>query len=542
MKTWRAAWRRCATRIRAPRPAATATSIRGAASRPGRAAPSLGTASRPFGRGTRWAVAATALGVGAGLVRGFPAAASQQSVRARIETLQFPALEFSPPRVSADAVSGVPVYFLEDRDLPLVTIYATFRGGAGRLPRRYYGAASALPALLRTGGTAALTPGEVDERIETMALSMSFGQGGGGASSWVNALAEHVEDAVALWGSMLRTPRFDAAEVETWRGAEIERVRRQADDPASLAFRRFNAIMYGDHPVGWSIEPSDLEPADLAPERLRFVHRAVVCPGNMALGVVGDVAWERAERMIGEMLEGWPACSDGLLDEEPKASIRSSPGVFVLHKETAQSVVIAAHATPVRRDASRTYFASRVANAILGASGLSSRISQAVRTREGLAYSASSLWTTPRRSDGLVGAVTSTKPETTLAAARLLLEVIDSLRAAAPAASEVARVAAATANGFAFNFGTSAQIVARSLAHRNLGLPADWLETYAQGIGRVTPGEAHRVFRDHVHPSRMTILLLGDTTRFDGSAAELGPVTVLEAGASPPRVSPRFRP
>lgn len=462
----------------------------------------------------------------AGLLPAFPAAA-QQSVRARIEAMKFPALDFEPPAVRAESVSGVPVFYLQDRDLPLVTIYATFKGGVRRLPRSCMGAVSALPALLRSGGAAAMSPEEVDERIEALALSMSFGQGGGGGSSRVNTLAEHVDAAVALWGSMLRAPRFDSAEVETWRGAELERVRRQADDPTSLAFRRFNAIMYGDHPVGWTMDASDLEPDDLSLERLRFVHQAVVCPQNMAFGVVGDIGWQHAERLLRDLLDDWPACSGGLLAQAPEADIRDEPGVFVLHKETEQSVIVAAHSTSLRRRASPDYFASRVANAILGASGLSSRLSQAVRTREGLSYSASSLWTTPVRSDGLVGALTRTKPETTLAAARLLLATIDSMRAAAPAESEIARVAGETANGFAFNFRSSSQVVARSLAYRNQGLPDDWLQVYAEGIARVTPAAVHRVFREHVDPARMTILLVGDTTRFDGSPSALGPVAIL---------------
>lgn len=477
-------------------------------------------------RGRRRAASWAAAGLAAGLLSPLPAAA-QQSVRAQIEAMRFPALDFDPPAVRTESVSGVPVFFLQDRDLPLVTFYATFKGGASRLPRSYLGAVSALPALLRSGGAGTAPPAEVDERIEALALSMSFGQGGGGGSSWVNTLAENVDEAVSLWGSMLRAPRFDSAEVETWRGAELERVRRQADDPTSLAYRRFNAIMYGDHPVGWATEASDLEPDDLSPERLRFVHRAVVCPENMAFGVVGDIGWARAERLIADMLGDWPSCSGNLLAQAPEADIRDEPGVFVLHKETEQTVIVAAHSTPLRRRASPDYFASRVANAILGASGLSSRLSQEVRTREGLSYSASSLWTTPLRDDGLVGALTSTKPETTLAAARLLLATIDSMRAAPPSESEVARVADETANGFAFNFRSSSQIVARSLAYRNQGLPEDWLEVYAAGVARVTPAAVHRVFREHVDPARMTILLLGDTTRFDGSPSELGPVEIV---------------
>ena len=474
---------------------------------------------------------------------------AQDSVRERIARLDFPELRFRRLEPDERSVRGVPVFFLEDSELPLVTFYATFEGGVRHFPRDYFAAASAMPGLLRTGGTLTMPPDSVDERIELMALAMSFGQGGGSASSWVNTLSGQVDDAVRIWAEMLRSPRFDSAQVELWRSSEVERVRRRRDDPASLAFGRFNRIMYGEHPVGWQMGPADLEPADLAEERLRYVHEAVVCPDNMVLGVTGDVSWGRARALLDEMLADWPPCS-GNLQEDPRPAIRSEPGVFVLHREIEQSVVVMAHSTSVRQGDNSGYFASRIGNAILGASGLSSRLSTEVRTREGLAYSASSIWTTSRRDDGLAGALTRTKPESTLAATRLLLAAIDSMRTAPPARAEVLHVVDEVVNGFVFNFRTPFQIVARGMTYRRLDLPSDWLERYVDGIQDVTPAAVLRVFQREVDPTRMILLLVGDTTRFDGSPSELGEVTVLEdepegagvipPGASTPRERPRF--
>lgn len=475
---------------------------------------------------------------------------SQDSVRERIAGLRFPDLRFRRVEPKVESVRGVPVYFLEDRELPLVTVYASFEGGVRHFPRDYFAAASAMPGLLRTGGTLALPPDSVDARIELMALAMSFGQGGGSASSWVNTLSAQVDDAVRLWADMLRNPRFDSAQVELWRGSEIERIRRRRDDPASLAFGRFNRIMYGEHPVGWEMGAADLEPADLAEARLRYVHAAVVCPENMVLGVTGDVSWQRVRGLLNAMLADWPACSGNLRDD-PSPAIRQEPGVFVLHREIEQSVVVMAHATSVRQGDNEGYFASRIGNAILGASGLSSRLASVLRTREGLAYSASSIWTTSRRDDGLAGALTRTRPESTLAATRLLLAAVDSMRTSPPARAEVAHAVDEVVNGFVFNFRTPFQIVARGMAYRRLDLPPDWLERYLDGIRDVTPAAVRRVFGREVDPARMTILLVGDTTRFDGSPSELGPVTVLAdepadrdvtpPTASSPRERPRFR-
>ena len=463
----------------------------------------------------------------------------QVSVRDRIAALEFPEIRFTHSEPRIETVRDVPVYYVHDGELPLVTFYATFDGGVRNFPRDDLAAVTAMPNLLRTGGTLLLPPDSVDEQIEVMALAMSFGQGGGAASSWVNSLADSIDEAVRLWASMLREPRFDSAQVERWRGTELERTRRSRDDPGSLAFSRFNRIMYGDHPVGWEMSEADLERSDLAEARLRHVHGAIFCPDNMVLGVTGDLGWDRARALIEEMLASWPPCSGEQLDD-PVPEIREGPGVFVIHREIEQSVIVMAHASRVRQGDTPDYFASRVANSILGASGFSSRLMGELRTREGLAYGASSIWTTSSGNDGIVGALTRTRPESTLEATRLILATIDSLRAAPPSQREVDLTVDEVVNGFVFNFRTPLQIISRGMAYRAMGLPGDWLERYVRGIQQVTPGAVQDVLVREVDPSRMVILLVGDTTRFDGSPAELGPLTVLEDdSAVRPAPSPR---
>ena len=479
------------------------------------------------------AVAVTASALAVVLAGGVRPASAQESVRERIAALEFPDLRFSPVKPRKETVRGVPVYFAEDRELPLVTVYATFRGGVRRFARDHFAAATAVPGLMRTGGTRDLPPDSVDARIELLALATSFGQGGGGSSSWINTLTGQLDEAVSLWADMLRWPRFDSTQVEVWRGAELERVRRRRDDPASLAFSRFNRVMYGDHPVGWEMAPSDLEPDDLSEEKLRFVHEAVICPGNMVLGIAGDITWSRASRLLEGILAEWQPCSGNLL-EDPQPDIRTEPGVFVIQKEIEQSVVVLAHSSSLRQGDTGEYFASRIANSILGASGLSSRLAAELRTRQGLTYGASSIWTTSRRDDGLVGALTRTRPGRTLAAARLLLAALDSVRTTAPDPEEVEHAIGEIVNGFVFNFRTPLQVVARGMTYESLGLPDDWLERYLDGIRDVTADDVLEVFRAEVDPARMTILLVGDTTRFDGSPSELGTVTVLSEGLQDP--------
>jgi len=103
------------------------------------------------------------------------AAAQEESVRGRLASLRFPELRFTPVEPRTETVRGVPVYFIEDTQLPLVNFYAVFKGGIRNLTRAHFAAATALPGLLRTGGTASLPPDSTAHRTESLALALSSG-------------------------------------------------------------------------------------------------------------------------------------------------------------------------------------------------------------------------------------------------------------------------------------------------------------------------------------------------------------------------------
>lgn len=474
--------------------------------------------------GIAWILAAALLPVAPSSVVGQAAPVG----RGAVDSLHFKPLSFHPPVPRVEHVDGVAVFFLEDHTLPLVNVFARFKGGYGRFPRAEYAAGTAMPSLLRYGGTTTLTPDSVDELLEYYAIQTSFGGGGESLVSSMNTLTSHLDTAVWLWGDMLRAPAFDSTQIEVWRGQEMESVRRRGDDPQLLAFTEFNRLLYGDHPVGWQMEVGDLTPAKVSPAVFRKLHDEVICPGNLTLGATGDVSWETLRPLLKRLLDQWPACAEPL-PPAPVPHIRRTPGVFVIPRKLDQSVIVMAHPTSVHIDLDPSFFAAQIGNDILGGGGFNSRLMEQVRTEEGYAYSASSLWTTPRRYDGLVGAVTRTRPESTVSAIRLILKIMEGMRDAPPTAGEVKTAVDQQVNGFVFNFADPAQIVSRRMFYLSEGLQEDWLEKYLEGIQGTTPRDVNRVFREHVHPDSMMILVVGDPDRIGRAALDsLGPVTVLD--------------
>lgn len=439
--------------------------------------------------------------------------------------LTFPPLVFQPPPVERREIHGVPVRYLHDPAFPVVDMVVSVRGGYGHLGREWYAAATALPTLLRTGGSIQQSPREVDEALETLALQLTFGSGGGSISSSLNSLTRTLDEGLAIWQELLLSPGFDSAEVEIWRGQQEDRIRRRVDDPTLLAFTEFNRILYGDHSIGWELTLADVDASRLHSGALQALHERLFCRNRMAVGVSGDITWEEVEERLAPFLAAWPTCQDELPDPLPP-EIRREAVVFLIPRDLPQTTVVMAHPTSVRLADDPRFFASRVANAILGAGGLSSRLMARLRGEEGFTYGASSLWTAPMRSDGLVGAITSTRSSSTVAATQLILQVMEEMVDTPPEAHEVDRVVDEFINGWVFNFESAAQMVSRQVSYLTSELPEDWLERYLVRLGDVTPQAVHDVFREEVRPEEMTILLVGRPEDFDLPPETLGPVRI----------------
>ncbi len=276
------------------------------------------------------------------------------------------------------------------------------------------------------------------------------------------------------------------------------------------------------------MESEDLLPERVTPERFREVHARIVCRDNLVLGLTGDAAWDEVRPWLERLVSRIRPCAEEL-PEPPTPDILRSRGVYVIEKDLEQAVVVMAHPSDVRLSDTPDYYSAMIANSILGAGGFSSRIMARVRTERGYAYGASSVWTTPREHEGIVGAITRTSPENAVAAIEVILDTMAELEAGPPTREEVETAISQVVNGFVFNFETPAQVVSRTMLYLAQDLPEDWLERYWRGVQAVTPASIQRVFSEHLRPREMTILIVGDPERIGRDAlAGLGPVTVLE--------------
>ena len=93
--------------------------------------------------------------------------------------LKYPALRpIQVPDVDTFTLpNGMKLYLLEDRELPLVNGTALVRTGNLFDPRDKVGLASLTGSVMRSGGTHARTPVQIDEQLENIAASVESGIG-----------------------------------------------------------------------------------------------------------------------------------------------------------------------------------------------------------------------------------------------------------------------------------------------------------------------------------------------------------------------------
>jgi predicted Zn-dependent peptidase len=456
--------------------------------------------------------------------------AQAQDTRAQIRSLQYAPLRFQPPSPKRVALSnGVQVFMLEDKALPTLSVQIFSKRGTAHLPDSLWGVGWQADNLLRTGGTTRLTPDSVDRLIEFYALQVNIFTDNEQSGASVAGLSRYRDQMLDLLFDVLRNPRNDTSRVRITSAQQQEQWRRRNDQPGSILGRAWAQVIEGDHPLGRSLVTPD-EIAGFTSARFRWVQERIFCPQNIVIGVSGDYDERALVAKLEAAMKGWPACAAGLR-ELPPLQYAQGPKVIYVEKDVNQTNIRMGHGGGIRVANNPEYFAAQVADFIMGGSGFTSRMLARVRSDSGFAYSAFTSWGSETDREDQFFAQAQIRAEKTVAGLKLMKDVIASMSADPPSASDVKLAQDNEVNSFVFRFETAGQIVAQQLGYQLDGLPPNWFDLYLRGIQAVTPDQVKAVTGKYLHPDRLVVLVVGKSSSFDKPLSELGEVTVLPVDA-----------
>ncbi len=436
-------------------------------------------------------------------IAGAPANAD---VPAHPRDIAFPEVQFDPP--SADdyrtELQGIPVYLAPSSELPLVTISFTFRGGDYLDPDDKVGLAALTGQLMRTGGTASLSPEELDEELAFLAADVSAGVGGSTGACTLNTLTDNLDASFELFMQMVRDPGFDAERFEVLKNQTIEAMRQRNDEPVPLLLREWEFLLFGDDtPAGRQPTIDSINAITI--DDIRAFHARMFQPGNMIIAVSGDFEPRAMLSRLSSALEGWPRGER--LPEPPENTHEFKPGVYYIEKDVPQgSVLIGLRG--IKRD-DPDAIPVQVMNDILGGSGFTSRITNRVRTDEGLAYTAGSAFRNRVHEAGDFISYYFSKVPTVALAGRTVLEEIDRIRDEAVQTDELETVKNSIIETFPRRFESSAGVLSTFVNDEWTGRDPNHWPTFRERVGSVSPEDVQRVAREYLRPDEMAMLIVG---------------------------------
>jgi len=416
--------------------------------------------------------------------------------------------------------NGMVIFLQEDHELPLVDAVARIRGGARSEPAAKVGLVDLYGEVWRTGGTKTQTGDQLDDYLEIRAAKVETGGGVDSTNISMSALKGDFDDVFKVFVDLLRNPEFRADKLDLAQQGAYDTIARSNDSPGRIVSREALKLAYGaNNPYARQQQYATV--GAVSREDLLNWHRTYVHPNNMILGIAGDFDSVAMEAKLRAAFDSW---SKGPGAVEPKIEFTpTKPGYYLVKKEDVNQSSVRLVTLGTERK-NPDYFAIEVFNEAFGG-GFSSRLTQDIRTKRGLAYSVGGGVGTAFDHPGITRMALGTKSQTTVEAIQALLDDIDDLKKHPIDADEIKKAKDSILNSFIFNLDSPDKVLRERMAYEFYGYPADFLEKYRVGIEKVTQADVARVAEKYIQRDKFAMLVVGNPADFDKPLSTFGSVT-----------------
>ncbi|CAA7624602.1 pitrilysin family protein [Magnetospirillum sp. UT-4] len=396
---------------------------------------------------------------------------------------------------------GIEAWLVQDHANPIVALSVAFRGGAAVEARP--GLANMVSGLLDEGA------GPYDSqafqgRLEDLAIDLGFEAGRDEFRGRLKTLSENRDAAFELFRLALTQARFDKEPVERIRSQILAGLARELQSPEAVAARAWFRQAFAGHPYASAVrgEPETVKAVTTA--ELKAYARTWLARDGMVIGVVGDITPEQLKPLLDSTFAALPARHPGIT--VPETAPKAPGATMVVTKDNPQSVAMFGEAGPKRDDPD--WYAAYVMNYILGGGGFSSRLTEQVREKRGLAYSVYSYLSPYDRAGLIVGGVATQNAR--------IAESLDLIRAEwrrmgeeGPSETELADAKTYLTGSFPLQLDSTAAIAGLLVAMQLDDLGIDYLDKRNGYIEAVTLADVRRVAKRLLDPARLSVVVVG---------------------------------
>ena len=433
-------------------------------------------------------------------------------IPSRPEKLKFPELKYEPPKGSdyrVELKSGPVAFLVPNRELPLISISILVRTGKYNEPKGKEGLAAMTGYLLSKGGTKSHSAEALEERLAFLAAGLSSNIGDTSGSVGVNLLSKDLEEGLAILREVLTVPRFQRDRFDLYKTQQIQSMKQRNDDSRNIERRELVRLAYGDH-FFRSQSPTKASIDSITESDLRSFHRDWFHPDNFVVSVSGDFDRKEMVLKLEKLFSDWSP-KGKTAKPVPTNKKFAKAGVYIVDKKVNQGRVDIM-LPGIMRD-NPDYYAVQIMNDILGGGGFTSRITNRVRSDEGLAYSAYSYCPGGTYFPRTFVAGYQSKSRTVLYAAQIVLEEMRKITQEEVTDKEIETAKASYIQTFPQAFETKGAIASTFASEEFTGRLSNnpnYFGSFRSKIRAVTKADVQRVAGKYLTPDKVAILIIGD--------------------------------
>ncbi len=469
-------------------------------------------------------------GAAAGVIATALLGASDTRLAAQYPTEPPPAGPVKPlpfPEVQeTELPNGIRLLLIESHELPVVSVRLSMRAGQRDDPLGRDGLAS-MTAQLLDKGTESRTAEEIAEAIESVGGSLNAGAGPDFFQVFTTVLSENVELAFDLLSDVLLRSTFPESELELARTQVLSELQLEKSDPGALASRAFLRGLYGDHPYGR--RQTEESAKAITREDVQNWASTHLRPEGALLTIAGDLTLDEATSLTTRHLGEWSGAAPRI-EYAPPPGARAT-GIVLVHRpgSSQSNIIVGNRATRPIED--RTYYASDVANKILGG-GVDARLFLILREEHGWTYGAYSALPT-RLDGGYFQATAEVRTTVTDSALVEMMHQIRRMRAEPIPDSTMAAAKGYLVGSYPLSIETPQQIAGQVANAVLFDRGIDFVRTYGQRVDAVTASDvmdaANRVFK----PDSAVVVVVGEGQQLHDVLAAIAPVRIINLEGEP---------
>ncbi len=400
--------------------------------------------------------------------------------------------------------SGVRVYFVENRDLPILDISVIFNAGSSIDTPEKSGRASLTRHLLSLGAG-----GLNEDQIATALADVGALLGGSfdrdRASLSLRTLSNERErkQALDIYSRIIQVPEFPETVLERERTRVIAGIKEANTKPDYIAGRALMTMLYGDHPYGLSGSGEIDALQTVTREDLVAFYQTHYTAKNAVIAIMGDVSRIEAAGIAESLIRGLPSGTES--NQLPSVTLPEAGIKKIAHPATQSHILMAYPG--LRRD-DPDYFPLLVGNYILGGGGFVSRLMQEIRQKHGLAYSVYSYFA-PFKEQGPFQIGLQTKKEQADKALKLTQDVLSDFVTNGLTESELIAAKQNIVGGFPLRIDSNQKIIGYLAMIGFYDLPLTYLGDYIKAVEAVTVAQIKDAFQRRIKPEGLVTVVVG---------------------------------